>query len=124
MTTASPADSLELGRRHVLAVDLGTGGPKVGMVSLSGELRWCGQLPVPTERSQHGVAVQDAALWWELILELATQGLGSGAVDPHSVEAVAVTGQWGRSQSMRAAYRLVRVGSFSILAALRTLTSS
>ncbi|MBK8867066.1 MAG: FGGY-family carbohydrate kinase [Actinomycetales bacterium] len=95
MTTASPADSLELGRRHVLAVDLGTGGPKVGIVSLSGELRWCGQLPVPTERSQHGVAVQDAALWWELILELATQGLGSGAVDPHSVEAVAVTGQWG-----------------------------
>ena len=28
------------GRRFVLAVDLGTGGPKVGLVSTCGDIRW------------------------------------------------------------------------------------
>ncbi len=44
----------------VLAVDLGTGGPKVGLVSLTGAIAWRDHIPVETRRSAGGGAVQDA----------------------------------------------------------------
>ena len=36
------------GERFVLAVDLGTGGPKVGLVSLTGRIAWQDHLAVAT----------------------------------------------------------------------------
>lgn len=82
------------GARFALAVDLGTGGPKVGLVSLTGELAWHDHVRVQTRWLPGGGAVQDAAEWWEIVQERATAALSSGAVDPGAVVAVSVTGQW------------------------------
>jgi xylulokinase len=80
--------------RYALAIDLGTGGPKVGIVSLAGRTAWREHLPVVTSHGADGAVEQDAHEWWELIAGAARRGLGAGAVDPEHVVAVAVTGQW------------------------------
>lgn len=75
----------------VLAVDLGSGGPKVGYVTLTGEPVWWWH-----ERGDAvgGAAVQDANAWWELIVTAARRGIAEGGVDGQRVVGVAVTGQW------------------------------
>ena len=80
--------------RFALAVDLGTGGPKVGIVSLAGEIAWSDHVPVTTHLSPDGGATQDAEDWWTKILATARRGLSSGAVAPEQVVAVSCTGQW------------------------------
>jgi xylulokinase len=84
----------ERDERYVLAVDLGTGGPKVGLVSLTGRIAWRDHVPVPTRHLPGGGAVQDADEWWKLIVDAAGRALASGAVAPSKVEAVSCTGQW------------------------------
>jgi len=80
--------------RWVLAVDLGTGGPKVGLVSLTGRIAWHEHHPVPTRLGPDGESTQDAAHWWDLVTGAARRGLAAGVVDPASVVAVSCTGQW------------------------------
>src|SRR5262249_42849081 len=63
-----------------LAVDLGTGGPKVGLVRLRGEVLWHEHQPVETRWLPGGGATQDAAAWWELICNAARRGLATGTV--------------------------------------------
>jgi len=79
--------------RFVLAVDLGTSGLKVGLVSLTGIIAWHEHVPLTT-RVDGDAATQDAARWWELVRGSARRGLASGAVPPDRVAAVSVTGQW------------------------------
>jgi len=78
----------------VLAVDLGTGGPKVGFVSLTGTVAWQDHIPVETRWLTGGGAVQDAEEWWRIVCEAARRGLGSGRVSAGNVVAVSVTGQF------------------------------
>ncbi len=78
-----------------LVVDLGTGGPKVGIATLQGRLLWSATQHLPTRTGPGGLAVQDAAAWWTAILELASRGLSDPTVDRSAVRAVSVTGQWG-----------------------------
>lgn len=80
--------------RFVLAVDLGTGGPKVGFVSMAGRVAWQTHLAVATERGDGGVARQDAEEWWTLICDAVRRSLGDGVVRADQVEAVCCTGQW------------------------------
>ena len=104
MSSAGPADSSAgPAGRLALVVDLGTGGPKVGLVTLDGRLRWSAARAIPTRREPDGTAVQDAAAWWSAICELAREGLTSGLADPAAVAAVAVTGQWGSTVPVDAA---------------------
>ena len=77
-----------------LAVDLGTGGPKVGFARLDGELVWLDHQRVETRWSGGGGATQDAGGWWRLVREAVRRGLRSGAVDVSHVVAVSCTGQW------------------------------
>ena len=51
----------------VLAVDLGTGGPKVGLVTVRGEVLWWEHTSVPTVMGEDGARTQDAELWWRVI---------------------------------------------------------
>ncbi|MST33940.1 hypothetical protein GHK86_14580, partial [Acidimicrobiaceae bacterium USS-CC1] len=70
--TAGGDGAAPLGDRLCLAVDLGTGGPKVGLVTLDGRLvRW-EHVPVETSWLGDGGAEQDAAGWWEVIRDPAT----------------------------------------------------
>ncbi|MGA2835337.1 MAG: FGGY-family carbohydrate kinase [Acidimicrobiales bacterium] len=80
--------------RWVLAVDLGTGGPKVGLVSLSGVIACTEHLPVPTDLGTDGQATQDAGLWWDLIRGAARRAVDSGVVRADRIVAVSCTGQW------------------------------
>ncbi|MBV8957305.1 MAG: FGGY-family carbohydrate kinase [Actinobacteria bacterium] len=80
--------------RYCLAIDLGTGGPKVGFVTLSGRMVWSTHREVKTEFLPHGGAEQDASVWWDVIRDAVRAGVNSGQVDASRVSAVSVTGQW------------------------------
>jgi xylulokinase len=77
-----------------LSIDLGTGGPKVGLVTLEGELVTYEIHHVPTVFTSDGGAVQDAELWWTIICDAAKRLLAQPAVEARRVKAVAVTGQY------------------------------
>jgi xylulokinase len=78
--------------RVALAIDLGTGALKVGVVSLTGEIVAVAQRDLQTERLPGGGAVQDASAWWEGVRELARSVLDGIAAE--DVVAVSCTGQW------------------------------
>ncbi len=80
--------------RFVLAVDLGSGGPKVGLVSLAGVVSWNDHIALTTRMLPGGGAVQDAEEWWRVIADAARRAMASGAVRPEQVVAVSCTGQW------------------------------
>jgi xylulokinase len=85
---------VDAAEHYALAVDLGTGGPKVGLVSLTGKLAWFEHSRVETRVTEDGGAEQDAGEWWQLITAAAQRAVASGAVAPDRIRAVAVTGQW------------------------------
>ncbi len=85
----------EADSRHVLAVDLGTTGLKVGLVSLAGRVAAWEQRPVRTDHGPGGAATQDAEEWWRLVVDATRSVLARGPVRGDQVAAVAVTGQWG-----------------------------
>lgn len=99
MTAASAADGGSL----VLAVDLGTGGPKVGLVAVTGEIVWWDHVAVPTTYGPHGSVTQDADHWWRVIVEATVRGLATAGVDGDRVVAVCVTGQWASTVPVDAA---------------------
>lgn len=76
-----------------LAIDLGTGGPKVGLVSLDGAVLAYEVHHVLTRYGGDGSATQDAEEWWRLIVE-ATRRLVGASGRAEDVRAVAVTGQY------------------------------
>ena len=64
----------------VLAVDLGTGGPKVGFVSVTGDVAWQDHFPVATRWLEGGGAVQDADEWWTIISDAVRKVVANGVV--------------------------------------------
>src|SRR3981189_1602830 len=79
----------------ILAVDLGTGGLKVGAVSLQGDLLAHAISPIATNYLPGGGAVQDTAEWWTRIIEGVRSVVESKAVQPGDLIGVGLTGQWG-----------------------------
>jgi len=80
--------------RFVLAVDLGTGGPKIGLVSLTGSVAWSDHVTLTTRLFGAGGSVQDAEEWWSVIADASRRAMASGVVRPDQVVAVSCTGQW------------------------------
>jgi xylulokinase len=83
--------------RYALAIDLGTSGLKVGLVSLAGSLVWTTGAELTTTLLPGGGAEQDACEWWRLIRDACRSALASGVVASDAVVAVSVTGQWASS---------------------------
>jgi xylulokinase len=77
-----------------LSIDLGTGGPKIGLVSLDGEVLECELHPVATTYTSDGGATQDPTLWWTLISDATRRLMKRSDVTKERVKAVAVTGQY------------------------------
>jgi xylulokinase len=77
-----------------LSIDLGTGGPKIGLVSLDGDVLDYELHCVETTYSAGGGATQDPRLWWSLICESTRRLLALPGVTKERVRAVAVTGQY------------------------------
>jgi len=82
------------GSELCLSVDLGTGGPKIGLVTLDGEVVAHDVHHVTTYYGDDGAATQDADEWWALITEATKRLLSTSRVDASLVRAVAVTGQY------------------------------
>jgi xylulokinase len=78
----------------VLAVDLGTGGPKIGFVSVTGRVAWQDHVALSTRWLDGGGAVQDAGEWWTVITDAVRKVLANGDVPAADVVAVCITGQW------------------------------
>lgn len=90
------------GSAAVLAIDLGNGGPKVGVVGCDGTvLAWAAH-DVPTRTSDDGTSVQNAHQWYlgivaaarESLDRAAQRAIAVGQPTPHII-AVGITGQWG-----------------------------
>lgn len=101
------AHGAEGGRSYILAVDLGTGGPKVGLVSLDGEIAWWEHDPVSTTFGPRGSVTQDAEEWWRLVVEATRRGLAATHLSGEQVVAVGVVGQWASTIPVDAAGRPV-----------------
>ena len=82
------------GQGHVLAIDLGTSGAKVGLVSEDGHVVEWAFRPTPVELLPDSGAEQDPALWWKAVTDATQDALAASGVSPEGVIALACTGQW------------------------------
>jgi xylulokinase len=78
----------------VLAVDLGTGGPKVALVSSRGTIVASASERVELHLLPGGGAEQDPAAWWAAIVVAARSALQASSVPASSVVGVGCTAQW------------------------------
>lgn len=74
---------------NAIAIDLGTTGLKVAVVSLTGEMRWSASRQLTTTLGPGGAATQDAHEWWRLVSDLVREGARIG-----DIAAIVTTGQW------------------------------
>ena len=80
--------------KYVLVIDLGTGGPKVGLVDQAGQVVSSASAPVQLFFLPDGGAEHDPAEWWLSITTCAKQVLQTSAISPKLIIAVAVTSMW------------------------------
>lgn len=89
-----PETATEVRDRYVLAIDLGTGGPKVGLVHQDGRVICSASAPVQLFFLPRGGAEHDPAEWWSTITSCARKVIRESAVPPAQIIAVAVTSMW------------------------------
>jgi xylulokinase len=89
----------------VLAVDLGTGGPKVGAIGLDGELLGGRFTPVATTDTADGGREQDVEHWWQAIRSGVRDLVDGGVVGGSDLHAVGLTSQWSSLVPVDAAGR-------------------
>ncbi len=94
-----------MGNRHVLAIDLGTGGPKAALVDEVGHITAHELEPTPLELLGSGGAEQDPDAWWAAITTAVRRLLDAGHVPIDDVVAVSVTAQWSGTVAVDAAGR-------------------
>jgi xylulokinase len=77
-----------------MAVDLGTGGPKVAVLSATGRIAAHGFEPVGVHLTDDGGAEQSPDDWWAAIVRSARTALAESGVAPERVVGVGCTSQW------------------------------
>lgn len=88
---------------HVLAIDLGTGGPKVALVGFDGSVRASAFAPVEMLLGPHGAAEQRPEDWWSAVVTCTRRVAAQAEADLRAAVAVAVTGQWAGTVAVDAA---------------------
>jgi len=83
-----------VGSQHVLAIDLGTGGPKAALVTTGGGRVAHQHEPTDLLLLPGGGAEQDPGQWWTAITVAVRRLLGDGHVPVEDIVAVSVTAQW------------------------------
>jgi xylulokinase len=78
----------------VVAVDLGTGGPKVAVVSARGRILAHAFRPVALHLLPGGGAEQDPDEWWSAIADACRQAVAAAGVDAARLVGVGCTAQW------------------------------
>ncbi|MBN1532771.1 MAG: FGGY-family carbohydrate kinase [Spirochaetes bacterium] len=79
---------------YVLAIDLGTSGPKSALVSLSGEVAATAFEETPVILIPGGGAEQDPGCWWKTITSTAKKAIDTAKIPADRIAAVSVTSQW------------------------------
>jgi xylulokinase len=79
---------------HVLAIDLGSSGVKVGLVSGKGHLIAHADRDYPTRFLPDGGVEQEPQAWWRALCEGVRSVLQQGQLPAEEILAVACTGQW------------------------------
>jgi len=79
---------------YVLAVDLGTGGPKVAVLAATGRVIAHAFRAVGVDLSHDGGAEQSPRAWWDAIVASARRALADSGVAPERVVGVGCTSQW------------------------------
>src|SRR5580693_1415053 len=90
-TALRPTESTD---PHVLAVDLGTGGPKVAVLASTGRIRAHAFQAVGIELTDDGGAEQSPQAWWDAIVASARQALAQSGVAPGDIVGIGCTAQW------------------------------
>jgi xylulokinase len=80
--------------KYVLVIDLGTGGPKVGLVDQQGGVASSASAPVQMFFLPGGGVEHDPAEWWSAITACVKKVIQSSGVSSTSIVAVAVTSMW------------------------------
>jgi xylulokinase len=78
----------------ILAIDLGTSGPKVGLVSPQGEVLDCAIAPTRIHVLPGGGAEQDPDDWWAAIKTAASRLLAGNPRAAEKIAAIGCTSQW------------------------------
>lgn len=78
----------------VVAVDLGTGGPKVALVSRRGSVAAHAARPVGLRLLPGGGAEQDPGEWWQAVVDAVHEVLDARSVPPEALAGVGCTAQW------------------------------
>jgi xylulokinase len=79
---------------HVLAVDLGTGGPKAAILSATGRIVAHAFQAVGIHLTEDGGAEQSPGEWWAAVASAARQAIAESGVAPDNVVGVGCTSQW------------------------------
>ncbi len=79
---------------HVLAVDLGTGGPKVAVLAATGRIVAHAFQAVGIDLTDDGGAEQSPQAWWDAIVASARRALADSGVAPADVVGLGCTSQW------------------------------
>ncbi|MBI4897589.1 MAG: FGGY-family carbohydrate kinase [Actinobacteria bacterium] len=79
---------------NILAIDLGTGGPKVALVSTRGEVVSDAFEPTPLVLTEDGGVEQDPEGWWNAITAASRRAIADAPAGTPPPVAVAVTAQW------------------------------
>jgi xylulokinase len=78
----------------ILAIDLGTGGPKVSLVTTHGAVLATGFEPTPLIHTPDGGIEQDPEDWWRAVAAAARAAVAAAPEGAAKPAAVAVTAQW------------------------------
>src|SRR5512136_2146144 len=81
-------------RKYVLAIDLGTGGPKVGLVDQAGRVACSARAPVRVIFLPDDGVENDPAEWWTTITSCTKQVIQESGVSPDQIIAIGVTSCW------------------------------
>jgi xylulokinase len=92
---------------YVLAVDLGTGGPKAAVIAASGRLAAHAFEPVGIALGEDGGAEQQPDEWWRAVVAAARRALSLSAVDPARVVGIGCTAQWSGTVAVGADGRAI-----------------
>jgi xylulokinase len=78
----------------ILAIDLGNGGPKVGIIDRDDQFKAVVIRPVGVHIGLDGAATQDAVEWWTTLVEATHAAIAAAGVSGEDLHAVAITGQY------------------------------
>ncbi|MEN6394574.1 MAG: FGGY family carbohydrate kinase, partial [Anaerolineaceae bacterium] len=87
-------NDLRNSHKYVLAIDLGSGGPKVGIVDQEGQIIASAVEHNTIQFFPNGGAEQDPNEWWQAISQAAKRVIKTAGLPPESIFAVTCTSQW------------------------------